>query len=311
MPNKKGFTLIELIIVIAIIVILAAIIYVAINPGQRIRETNNARRWIELDSIAKAIKEYEIDHVGQLPSGISQTLKMIGTDTTGCDIDCGSTSEIVYSSQTETKNYYSNNFYTYRNWFEVSSIDNFNSLNVSAVLDCDGNCSGQVRVRIGNASSYADYDFVNAASVRTDGTTSNYSWYTHTYPISKATLGNSFFVQMLKYTGSGTIRFLMDELGPAGPYPEYRSDSNGDGSHTGWFRDNGDYFIKIGIPEMTAAACLDLSSSLVDQYFLSMPADPKDGTPAKTYYAIKETGGGNIKMAACHAEENEEITLTR
>ena len=34
--NKKAFTLIELIIVIAIIAILAAFSFVAINPGKRI-----------------------------------------------------------------------------------------------------------------------------------------------------------------------------------------------------------------------------------------------------------------------------------
>lgn len=182
-------------------------------------------------------------------------------------------------------------------------------MTVSAALDCDGSCSGNVRVRIGNASSYTDYDLVDSSTIRTDGTTSSYSWYTNTYSISKSTLGNNFFVQLLIYTGSGTIRFLMDESGPTGPDPEFRSGSNGDGSQTGWNNDNGDYFIKIAISDSTAAACLDLSS-ILREYLYPIPIDPDTGTAGKTNYAIKQTSSqGIISVWACSPELNEEINL--
>jgi len=310
MKKGKGFTLIELLIVIAIIAIITAIVFAAIKPDKNLKNAQNARRWLEIDSLANAVKQYQVDTSGDNPAGLDSTLRMIGTDLTGCSVDCGSTSEIYYHNQAETINYYSNNTYTARNWFSVNAAD-FSALTVAAVLDCDGSCTGQVRVRIGNATSYNDYDFVNAASVRTDGTKTNYSWYENVYPISKSSLGNYFFVQLLKYTGSGTMKFLMDEVGPLGPDPEFRQDNNGDGSQAGWTKDNGDYFIKIGVPERTADACLNLDSSLVDRYFKSIPVDAKYGSPEQTFYAIKETAAGNIKVVACKAENNEEIEISR
>jgi len=309
--TKKGFTLIELLIVIGIIAIIAGIIFVAIDPSRRIKDTLNARRWLEIDSIARSIKQYQADHNGDNPTGLNNTLKMIGTDASGCSVDCGSTSEIYYFNPDQTLNYYSNNTYSVRTWFDITSTSNFNSLTVSVVLDCDGSCSGPIMVRIGNASSYNDYTLVNASQIRTDGTTSNRSWYTNTYPIAKTSLGNYFFVQLLKYTGSGTVRFLMDESGPTGPDSEYRTSGNGDGSQAGWSNDNGDYFMKIGVPEKTADACLNLNSSLVDQYFKALPVDPKTGSDQQTFYAVKLTASGGAQAVACSAENNEEIQIIR
>ena len=62
--NKKGFTLIELIIVIAIIAILASIAFVAVNPAKRIGEANDDQRWADLTSIAEAWQKYTADNPG-------------------------------------------------------------------------------------------------------------------------------------------------------------------------------------------------------------------------------------------------------
>ncbi len=67
--NKKGFTLIELIIVIAIIAILAAISFVAVNPAKRIGEANDDQRWADVISIAEAWEKYETDTGGEYPNG--------------------------------------------------------------------------------------------------------------------------------------------------------------------------------------------------------------------------------------------------
>ncbi len=66
--NKKGFTLIELIIVIAIIAILAAISFVAVNPAKRIGDANNDQRWADITSIAEAWEKYEADTGGSFPA---------------------------------------------------------------------------------------------------------------------------------------------------------------------------------------------------------------------------------------------------
>jgi prepilin-type N-terminal cleavage/methylation domain-containing protein len=62
--KNKGFTVIELIIIIAIIAILAAAIFVAIDPAQKINSTRNEQRINEVEEILNAVKTYESDNQG-------------------------------------------------------------------------------------------------------------------------------------------------------------------------------------------------------------------------------------------------------
>ena len=307
---KKGFTLIELLIVIAIIAIVASVVFVALNPVARFQDARDSQRWQDIEAVVGAARLHQIDNLGKLPTGIDDTLKMIGTDATGCTISCGSSVEIDYTNTEETLRYYSNNTYSVRNWFDVSIIEDFESLSPSLVLDCDSGCSGTVRIRIGNATSYSDYDLIDASLVREDGSYTDYTWYTNTYPINKTTLGDYFFVQILHYTGTGSIRFMMDESGPAGPDPEFRGGGDGDSSQAGWSNDNGDYFIKIGIPESTTDACLDLSSDL-SPYLAKIPFDPLTGSDEKTYYALKTVSSRAMKVIACIPEGGQAIEINK
>jgi len=54
----KGFTLIELLIVIAILGILAAAVLVAIDPGKRTRQAQDAQRKNEIGSLATELQGY-------------------------------------------------------------------------------------------------------------------------------------------------------------------------------------------------------------------------------------------------------------
>ena len=86
---REGFTLIELILVIAIISILAVIVIFALNPSKQLAEAHNSVRWQAVNTFVKAVGQYQVDHAGQLPSGVSTTLQMLGTDGSGCAADCG------------------------------------------------------------------------------------------------------------------------------------------------------------------------------------------------------------------------------
>jgi prepilin-type N-terminal cleavage/methylation domain-containing protein len=66
--HRSGFTLVELIIVIAIIAILAAAVFVAIDPARRLHAARNSQRWADVTAIVDAIKKYQVDNGGSLPS---------------------------------------------------------------------------------------------------------------------------------------------------------------------------------------------------------------------------------------------------
>lgn len=89
-PHLTAFTLIELIIVIALIAILAAAVFVAIDPATRFAQARNVERQQSTESILKAIKLYQSDNEN-LPPSIDTTLRVIGTAITGCDLFCGGT----------------------------------------------------------------------------------------------------------------------------------------------------------------------------------------------------------------------------
>ncbi|MGA1050594.1 MAG: type II secretion system protein, partial [Minisyncoccia bacterium] len=82
---KKGFTLLEILLVIAAIGILAAIVLVAINPTRQINQARQAVINSEKNAIVKAIEQYVIDN--QIyPADITETSKAICNDivTTNC-----------------------------------------------------------------------------------------------------------------------------------------------------------------------------------------------------------------------------------
>lgn len=71
--SQRGFTLIEVLVVIGIIAILAAIVVIAINPSRQFAQANNSQRWSNVNAILNAVHQYAVDNRGALPSGISTT----------------------------------------------------------------------------------------------------------------------------------------------------------------------------------------------------------------------------------------------
>jgi prepilin-type N-terminal cleavage/methylation domain-containing protein len=89
----KGFTLIEVLLVISLISILFAIVIIAVNPGRQFQQANNSQRRSDINAILNAVSQFQNDNRGQLPTGITgTTTKIIGTAVSGCDtLTCAGT----------------------------------------------------------------------------------------------------------------------------------------------------------------------------------------------------------------------------
>lgn len=103
--KRRGFTLIELIIVIAIIAIIVAAVFVAIDPAKRLNTSRNSRRNQDATALASGLQLWRTDIItaGNTPAAVSDgnatTWQQIGTATTGCNIACnGSTNDTTAGS---------------------------------------------------------------------------------------------------------------------------------------------------------------------------------------------------------------------
>lgn len=66
--HRNGFTLIEVLLVIAMLAILAAVVIIAINPAKQFGEAQNAQRRSDVASILDAVHQYGLDNQGALPN---------------------------------------------------------------------------------------------------------------------------------------------------------------------------------------------------------------------------------------------------
>lgn len=103
---QKGFTLVELLVVIGILAILTAVVLVAVNPGKALQDARNTERRAEVNAMLSAITAYMADPVnsGQPPSTIlgncnaqpTATYDQIGDASVGTWIDLATALTPVY-----------------------------------------------------------------------------------------------------------------------------------------------------------------------------------------------------------------------
>jgi prepilin-type N-terminal cleavage/methylation domain-containing protein len=70
--TNKGFTLLEVLLVVGIVSILAGIVLLAINPSRNLSDTRNAQRRLDVNTINSAVYQYAIAN-GTVPASITVT----------------------------------------------------------------------------------------------------------------------------------------------------------------------------------------------------------------------------------------------
>ncbi len=88
---KKGFTLIEILLVMGIIAILAAVVIVAINPARQFAQARNSQRTSNVFSILNAVSQNMADHQGvfECTAGVIPTTATVLKSSGGYNIyDC-------------------------------------------------------------------------------------------------------------------------------------------------------------------------------------------------------------------------------
>lgn len=77
----RAFTLIEILLVVAVISILAGIVIFAVNPSKQLGDSRNAQRRSDVNTILNAIYQYSLDNNGNMPPGLQQNESCSGIST--------------------------------------------------------------------------------------------------------------------------------------------------------------------------------------------------------------------------------------
>ena len=87
---QRGFTLVEILVVIGVIAVLLSVALIAINPNQHFIDSRNSQRRSNVTAILDSIYAYQAANEGSLPASLQGTIDtptIIGSDTASGEID--------------------------------------------------------------------------------------------------------------------------------------------------------------------------------------------------------------------------------
>src|SRR3989344_5819311 len=86
--NIKGFTLVELLIVIGILAVLSAIVVFILNPAQLLAQARDSQRISDLNNLRASLSFYIISTQANLELGLSETCYVFNETLSGMDAAC-------------------------------------------------------------------------------------------------------------------------------------------------------------------------------------------------------------------------------
>lgn len=147
--NKKGFTLLEILLTVAAISILASIVILAINPRLQLQKARDTQRWSDVRAVMDAVYQYSVDE-GDIPASIDTTLRMIGTASSGCNTSCGGEGGGEDTREYESRSDFDNGSYNDTQYDQVNDV-------VELTATGQSNGSGTYTSDIINAGSLATW----------------------------------------------------------------------------------------------------------------------------------------------------------
>lgn len=289
MRNNKGFTLLELILVIAVIALLAGAVFVAVDPAKRFEDSNNSVRSSDIDNILQAIKKYQADEEGLLPTGVDTSLKMLGTDNSGCDVACPNST----GGGTDTTNLAPGGTESASSSYGIYPANNLNDENSSTfwLHGYPASPHGQWwQIDLGSQTS------INKAVVEWYNSAGSFNCTDFT--IEGSNNGSDFNIVYGPVDTSGDPQLATYNF-TSSTYQYWRFVCN---TAVGVLVVVRETELYEALPEETASSCLDIDSE-ISYYIKPIPEDPEIGDSGKTYYAIKEIGNGAIVTVACNAQD--------
>ncbi len=70
---NKGFSLIEMLLVLGILAVLLSLVLIAVNPSRQFQQANNTKRSSDITALLNGIHQYAINNTGSFPPGIPTT----------------------------------------------------------------------------------------------------------------------------------------------------------------------------------------------------------------------------------------------